>query len=69
MASDYNKIAEELAGRVKFLRIDVNQNRETCEKVKMKSMPSFKIYKSGECKETIETNDAEVIICKIREYV
>ena len=68
MSQDYDNLAEELEGKVKFFRVDVNQNMETCEKIKTKSMPSFVIFQKGIQKELLETTDISIIKSSLEKF-
>lgn len=60
------KLAEEYAGRVKFCKLNVAENRRLVISLKVMSVPTFLFYRGGEL---VEKLTGDVTIEKIREAV
>jgi thioredoxin 1 len=60
-------LAEEYAGKIKFCKINVMENRRLCISLKVMGVPTFLFYKDGEQKERI-TGD-QVTLEAIRDGV
>jgi thioredoxin 1 len=48
-----DKLAEEYEGRVKVLKVDLDQNPTLSKRLGIRSIPAVMIYKNGELMETI----------------
>ena len=48
-----DKLAEEYEGRVKVLKVDLDQNPTLSKRLGIRSIPAVKIYKNGTLMETI----------------
>ena len=48
MAPVFQKVAEEYAGKVKFAKMDVDQNQDVPTKFMVRSIPTFIIMKDGQ---------------------
>ncbi|PSN18626.1 thioredoxin [filamentous cyanobacterium CCP5] len=46
-----DQLAEEYEGRVKVVKIDLDQNKETPKKYEIRSIPAVMIFKGGELQE------------------
>lgn len=47
---EVEKLAEGYAGKVKFAKVNVAENRRLCIQLKVMSVPAFLFYKAGECR-------------------
>jgi thioredoxin 1 len=52
MAPIFEEVANAFAGRVKFLKLDVDQNPETPPKFGVRGIPSLIMFKDGKVKST-----------------
>ncbi|MEO0809327.1 MAG: thioredoxin [Pseudomonadota bacterium] len=48
MAPKLDEVAKEMAGKVKIVKIDVDQNPEITDQYKIQAMPTLIIFKNGE---------------------
>ncbi|HVY43682.1 MAG TPA: thioredoxin [Hyphomicrobiaceae bacterium] len=47
MAPALEQVAQELAGKVKVVKIDVDQNPEVTQKYRIQAMPTLMLFKDG----------------------
>ena len=50
---EVEKLAEELAGKVKIGKLNSAENRRFCMSLKVMGLPTFLLYKNGECQERL----------------
>ena len=48
MGSIVEELSEELEGKVKFCKVNVDENSELAESYDVMSIPNFKLFKNGE---------------------
>ena len=48
MAPALDQVSQEMAGKVKVVKIDVDQNPEITQKYRIQAMPTLMIFKNGE---------------------
>lgn len=48
MAPILDQLKDELKGKVRILKIDVDKNQEAANKFKVRGVPTFVLFKSGE---------------------
>mgnify|MGYP000855901697 CR=1 FL=1 len=47
------ELADEMAGKMKFVKINVDENRKLAEKYEIKSLPTMALFKNGDLVEKI----------------
>ncbi len=52
MAPALDQVSKELAGKVKVVKIDVDQNPETTQKYGIQAMPTLMLFKDGKVADT-----------------
>lgn len=52
MAPALDQVAKEMAGKVKIVKIDVDQNPETTQKYRIQAMPTLLMFKDGKVANT-----------------
>ena len=70
IAPIFDQLAGEYAGRVKFVKIDANQNPEAVSAAGVTSIPTLGFYRSGERIDVlIGAHPKPVIVAKIEELL
>jgi len=63
-------VAAALGDKAKVIKIDVEKNEELAEALRVKGLPTFMIYKSGEMKwRQSGEKDANTLIGLVKEYI
>ncbi len=63
-------VASELGDAAKVIKIDVDKNPQLAEALRVKGLPTFMIYKSGEMKwRQSGEQDADTLIDLLKEYI
>jgi thioredoxin 1 len=61
---EVEKLAEELAGKVKIGKLNSAENRRFCMSMKVMGLPTFLFYKNGECQERLSGDDVSIASIK-----
>ena len=70
MVPALNDVAEELNGKAKVAKVDVDQNQELAAKYKVRSIPTLVLLKDGkEIKRFVGVKDKNFLLKQIKEVM
>ncbi len=70
MGPIFEEVSKKFEGKVKFLKVDIDENQKLAVQYRVMSIPTLIIFKEGEPKESlIGVQQAEVLEKKLEEYL
>ena len=65
-----NELSEKFKGKIKFAKINIDENRELADKFEIRSIPNFILFKEGkQVEQFVGSMSAEDFESKLRNFV